>query len=363
MQIRLSLSLLLLALVALPASAFTPFLDLGGLPGQDLAATARQLEAALEGHATLRVLGSHGVTGPDIVRERESRRDGRGGMLLLLEDESLSAALVAADARYFLGALQRVGIYHDAAGGQRVTCLDPEFHVRVIANDLTDQAAYDRLAGDAAAARDRLVTAVQEALGLDEVPAPIGAERDAARIREGKKDMFMMVGPLTYYRKDKQFPRIYDEPLGPDPHAQVLALAERLSANVAAYRAGSDEREYRWSADPVADTTWEVVAQLEAPCHSVLLGLTRPRTEALAGEIVGLSRDSDEDRSPGLDHLCAFPVEVLIAVEGDRVAVRTAREMYRMDLFFWDAGKSAFMKYAQMPAMLDRSLKKALLGK
>ena len=71
----------------------------------------------------------------------------------------------------------------------------------------------------------------------------------------------------------------------------------------------------------------------------------------------------DADRSPGLDHLCAFPIEVLILADGDRVEVRSAREMYRMDLFFWDAGKGAFMKYAQMPAMLDRSLKKALRGK
>ena len=34
--------------------------------------------------------------------------------------------------------------------------------------------------------------------------------------------------------------------------------------------------------------------------------------------------------------------------------------MFRMDMYFWDAGKMAFMNYMQMPGILDESIKKAL---
>ena len=281
---------------------------------------------------------------------------------MLFEDAALTEALLAASPRYYLGALQRVGLYVAADGGLRVTCLDAETHLRVIANDLEDMDAYARLAAAGAAARERVTAAMAAEFGFSGEPQPVGPARDAERIREGKKDMFMMVGPLTYYRKEAQFPLLYSEALGAEPAAQIRALADRVEASVAAFTADSKDIEYRWSADPAGNTRWSLVARMEAPGEAILLGLTRPRTEALAAQIVGLGRDSKEDRSPGLDHLCAFPVEVLICVNGDRVELRTAREMYRMDLFFWDAGKAAFMKYAQMPAMLDKSLKKALLG-
>jgi len=350
--------------VALPAVAaeHSPFLDLGGLPEGDLAAAAARVRQAIDAAEGLESLGGGPYAGPDLLREGSAKRDGRSGFLLLFEDAALSEALLAASPRYYLGALQRVGLYVAADGGLRVTCLDAETHLRVIANDLADDAAYAGLVAEGAAARGRIVSALAVEFGFDGKTRPVGPAREAKRIREGKKDMFMMVGPLTYYREESQFPLLHAEPLGDDPAAQLRALADRAAESLAAFSADAKDLDYRWSADPVADTRWVQALRMEAPGRAILLGLTRPRTEALAAQIVGLSRDSKADRSPGLDHLCAFPVEVLICVNGDRVEMRTAREMYRMDLFFWDAGKAAFMKYAQMPAMLDRSLKKALLG-
>jgi hypothetical protein len=34
-----------------------------------------------------------------------------------------------------------------------------------------------------------------------------------------------------------------------------------------------------------------------------------------------------------------------------------------MDMYFWDAGKMAFMNHMSMPSVLDESLRMALLGK
>jgi len=77
--------------------------------------------------------------------------------------------------------------------------------------------------------------------------------------------------------------------------------------------------------------------------------------------IAGMSRSDDAWRSSGLDPLCAFPIEVPIYLNGDRIEARTAKQTFRMDQYFWDAGKGAFMKYASMPGILDDSIWKALL--
>ena len=44
------------------------------------------------------------------------------------------------------------------------------------------------------------------------------------------------------------------------------------------------------------------------------------------------------------------------------IKVFTAREMFRMDMYFWDAGMPAFMDHMSMPGILDEAIKKALLG-
>ncbi len=51
----------------------------------------------------------------------------------------------------------------------------------------------------------------------------------------------------------------------------------------------------------------------------------------------------------------------MIAEDG-KINIYSPREMFRMDMYFWDAGKMAFMNYAQMPGMLDDSIKKAMFN-
>ena len=93
-----------------------------------------------------------------------------------------------------------------------------------------------------------------------------------------------------------------------------------------------------------------------------MLGITRPRTEAVSFRIAGGKREDDGNYCPGIDHAAAYPIEVLIINEGNIINVYSPREMFRMDMYFWDAGKMAFMNFAQMPGMLDDSIKKALFN-
>ena len=75
-----------------------------------------------------------------------------------------------------------------------------------------------------------------------------------------------------------------------------------------------------------------------------------------------MSREDEKNMCPGIDHAAAFPVEVLLIKEDNKVNVYTQREMFRMDMYFWDAGMSAFMDHMSMPTILDESLQRALLG-
>ncbi len=56
----------------------------------------------------------------------------------------------------------------------------------------------------------------------------------------------------------------------------------------------------------------------------------------------------------GYNHLCAFPIELVIYDNGK---IKALPEMYRMSLYFMDAGMSAFAAHASMPGEIDNSLK------
>ena len=124
-----------------------------------------------------------------------------------------------------------------------------------------------------------------------------------------------------------------------------------------------DDIDYRWTPDSNADLTWKAISKINSPDNkAVLIGLTRPRTEGVSFHIAGSSREDDNNKCPGIDHTAAYPIEVLVLEEDGKVNVYTQREMFRMDMYFWDAGMSAFMNHMSMPGILDESILKSLLG-
>lgn len=129
-----------------------------------------------------------------------------------------------------------------------------------------------------------------------------------------------------------------------DPSAVARTLAERM---------------------PDVDGTWEwgtrPVYVLDLPEYgAALVGVTGTKMESDASRIV--KHGGDDARKgmacPGIDHTAAFPVELLVARDGDDIRVSLVDEMYRMKMFFEDAGKMAFAKNMGMPGSIEDEIRK-----
>ncbi|WP_025270265.1 hypothetical protein [Hippea sp. KM1] len=73
--------------------------------------------------------------------------------------------------------------------------------------------------------------------------------------------------------------------------------------------------------------------------------------------VVGVSNSKYEKEAfeiGGHDHLCAFPIELVVYSNGK---IKALPEMYRMSLYFMDAGMAAFSAHMAMPGEIDDSLK------
>jgi uncharacterized protein (DUF302 family) len=102
---------------------------------------------------------------------------------------------------------------------------------------------------------------------------------------------------------------------------------------------------------------WKLVYSFEANSNVVSYGLNKEKMEARAFKIAGEKRESKINSCPGIDHTSAFPAEVIVSRENGMVKVLTLDEMYRMKLYFEDAGKWAFMKNMGMPGEIEKEIK------
>jgi uncharacterized protein (DUF302 family) len=101
---------------------------------------------------------------------------------------------------------------------------------------------------------------------------------------------------------------------------------------------------------------WRLVYSLEIGDNAIVYGLDKQKTEARAFKIAGEKRESKTNSCPGIDHSPAFPVEVIVLKEKGVVKVVTLDEMYRMKVYFEDAGKWAFMKNMGMPGEIEKEI-------
>lgn len=101
---------------------------------------------------------------------------------------------------------------------------------------------------------------------------------------------------------------------------------------------------------------WKLVYTLEPAKDVVIYGVINRKTEARAYGIAGEKRESDKNSCPGIDHSPAFPIEVVIMKDRGMVKVVTLTEMYRMKMYFQDAGNWAFMKNMSMPGQIEKEI-------
>lgn len=118
---------------------------------------------------------------------------------------------------------------------------------------------------------------------------------------------------------------------------------------------------------PKVEGAWEwqiePVYVIDLPGHeSTLVGVRGQPVERRAFDIVkhGGNEARKDMACPGIDHAAAFPIEVLVSRDGDGIEVSLVDEMYRMKMFFEDAGKMAFAKNMGMPGSIEGEIKKKI---
>lgn len=99
---------------------------------------------------------------------------------------------------------------------------------------------------------------------------------------------------------------------------------------------------------------WHSVYMYKPSADVAIVGLTNTaKTEGRAFDIAGDSRSGKNYKFPGLDHAAAFPIEVLVYAKAGKTGVFITNEMWRMKLYFADAGMWAFTKNMGMPGQIQ----------
>jgi uncharacterized protein (DUF302 family) len=209
----------------------------------------------------------------------------------------------------------RLAVYGDA-GGVQVAFVNPVSLLRTFhASDAKDAAAQ------------KTVEAVAAAL------APLGAIslKQAGQLRDSGAIGGMGGGAF------------------PDKIVQVIAPARSPAEVAEALKAG------------IADASgWHAVYAYKASDDVFVVGLTNAKTEGRAFGIAGEKRATEANPFPGLDHAAAFPIEVIVTKKGAGSSVTLLKEMWRMKLYFQDAGNWAFMKNMQMPGDIQNEIEAAV---
>jgi hypothetical protein len=65
---------------------------------------------------------------------------------------------------------------------------------------------------------------------------------------------------------------------------------------------------------------------------------------------------------PGMDHAPAFPIELVVYLDGDVTKVALMDEMYRMKMYFEDAGKMKFARNMRMPGSIEDEIRSLVRG-
>jgi uncharacterized protein (DUF302 family) len=222
----------------------------------------------------------------------------------------------------------RLSVFEDEAG-VHVASINPQNLNRTIVAEEGMTEEWSSFAGEI---RETLAS------GMGEAPAEgeFGQKRGKGRI--GRTLGIMAGGPFKEKMKD-----VATLPVG---DSGVLGVAQGVVDALQARGAGEE-----WGIRPVY--TMPLSDEL------VLVGFTGERMEARSFSIVG--RGGDKSRSdyacPGLDHSAAYPVGVRFELKGDQVEITLVDEMYRMKMFFEDAGKMKFARNMGMPGSIEDEIK------
>jgi len=222
----------------------------------------------------------------------------------------------------------RVSVFEDELG-VHVSAVNPRSLNRTIVEEEGMDEEWGRLA-------DGFRMTLANEIGVTPAEGEFGQFRKKGRI--GRTMGVMAGGPFL-----EKLKHVTTVPAGEGGAAAIAqALFETLETG------GPGEE---WGVRPV---------YLMTPAPGVaVLGVTGERIESRSYSIV--DKGSDKNRSdfacPGLDHSAAYPVEVVLTQEGEMVEIHMVDEMFRMKMFFEDAGKMKFARNMRMPGSIEDEIK------
>lgn len=272
----------------------------------DVGETAVRAESALKG-AGFEILGSFENGVPAGCGEK--------ARTIVFASPAWTAEVLAGGADKAFGLPMRVAVYSDPSGVS-VAVVNPVSLLRTFyGSDVKDAAAL------------KAVEAVAAAL------APLGAiaPKQAGQLRDSGAIGGMGGGAF------------------PDKIVPILAPAKAPAEVAEAIRTGVAEA-----------AGWRSVYAYKASDDVWVVGLTNAKTEGRAFGIAGEKRAAQSNPFPGLDHAAAFPIEVVVTKKGAGSSVTLLKEMWRMKLYFEDAGNWAFMKNMQMPGDIQKEIEAAV---
>ena len=272
----------------------------------DVGETAAKAEPALNG-AGFTVLASFENGVPQGCQAK--------ARTIVFASEPWAAEVLSGGADKAFGLPMRLAVYGDASGTS-IALVNPVSLLRTFyASDAKDAAAQKAVDGVAAAL------------------APLGAvsPKQAGQLRDSGAIGGMGGGAF------------------PDKIVPVLAPARPPAEVAEALKAG------------ITDASgWHAIYTYKASDDVYVVGLTNGKTEGRAFGIAGEKRATEANPFPGLDHAAAFPIEVIVTKNGAGSSVTLLKEMWRMKLYFQDAGNWAFMKNMQMPGDIQNEIEAAV---
>lgn len=225
--------------------------------------------------------------------------------------------------------LDRIMLFEDEAGVHAAVVNPRSIDRTVLMDDPRSfELSENRLA--------RLRSLVVDALGAPSDSTGYGEKRDRGYIG---KTMGVMAG-------GKFSDKIDD--LATLPGADWVDVGRRVSAALA-------EPGPKWGVHRVFD--------LPFPDQELMvIGVSGARLEGRSFEIVGAGSEGERDdlKCPGLAHAAAYPLELLVRNDQGTVRIQMVGAMFRMKMFFEDAGKWAFMKNMGMPGSIADEIRESL---
>ena len=137
---------------------------------------------------------------------------------------------------------------------------------RIICNDLNEK-DYQIVIEAAQHVKQNLRNVILAVVKGTEVSKQMPPIRNEERIRKVKKDMMMMVGPMTFFKNPKQFPILKETAKGENIQAVFEKVLSEVEQNIDQFKPSEKENNYHWTSNPESDLKWRVACKvkLEGP--------------------------------------------------------------------------------------------------